>query len=130
VDAPSPRPVFVYDGDCAFCTRTARWVEARVDGRAGVQPWQALDLDALGLTERDVTEASCWVEDGRRDRGHRSIGRALLAVGGAWGLVGRLILVPPLSWVAGPVYAVIARNRHRMPGGTDACRLEDRPAGR
>ena len=126
---PSPRPVFVYDGDCAFCTRVARWVEGRVNGQADVQPGHALDLDALGLTEGDVTAAAWWIEDGRRDRGYRSIGRALIAVGGAWGLAGRLMLVPPVSWLARPVYALVARNRHKMPGGTDACRLEDRPAG-
>src|SRR5262245_13184856 len=130
MDAPPPRPVLVFDGDCAFCTRSARWVEARVDGRADVRPWQELDLVALGLTERDVSEAAWWVEGERRDRGHRSIGRALIAIGGAWGLAGRLILVPPVSWVARPVYTLVARNRHKMPGGTDACRLEDRPAGR
>ena len=130
MDSPSGRPLFVYDGDCAFCTRTARWVEARVDGRADVQPWQALDLDILGLTEREVTGAAWWVEDGKPDGGYRSIGRALVAIGGAWGLAGRLILVPPVSWLARPVYALVASNRHKMPGGSDACRLEDRPARR
>ena len=126
----SPRAVLVYDGDCAFCTRSARWVEHRVDGRADVRPWQALDLDELGLTEDDVASAAWWVEGKRRDRGHRSIGRALIAIGGLWGLAGRLLLVPPVSWVAAPVYALVARYRHKMPGGTDACRIEDRPAAR
>jgi predicted DCC family thiol-disulfide oxidoreductase YuxK len=124
------RPVLVYDGDCAFCTRSARWVEHRVGAKATVQPWQALDLPALGLTEREVTEAAWWVDGRRRDRGHRSIGRAFIAIGGLWALVGRVILVPPSSWLARPVYALVARNRHKMPGGTDACRVDDRPAAR
>jgi predicted DCC family thiol-disulfide oxidoreductase YuxK len=40
-----------------------------------------------------------------------------------WRLVGRLIITPPVSWLAGPVYALIARNRHRLPGASDSCRL-------
>lgn len=119
------RPILVYDGDCAFCTRTARWAERRLHDRAAVRPWQALDLDALGLTEHDVTTAAWWVDGDRRDAGHRSIGRALVAIGGLWRLLGWLLLLPPVSWIARPVYALIARNRHKMPGGTDACRLDE-----
>lgn len=92
--APERHPIFVYDGDCAFCTRTARWAERRLGGRAAVEAWQALDLGALGLTIHDVTTAAWWIDGERRDRGHRSIGRALVAIGGAWGIVGRLLLVP------------------------------------
>jgi predicted DCC family thiol-disulfide oxidoreductase YuxK len=125
-----PDPLLVYDGDCAFCTRTARRVERRLHGRADVQAWQFLDLAALDLTVRDVTTAAWWIDGPRRDRGHRAIGRALVAVGGAWGVVGRLLLVPPVSWVARPVYALVARFRHRMPGATDACRLDDQPVSR
>ncbi len=46
-----------------------------------------------------------------------------MAAGGVWGLIGRLMLVPPVSWLAAAVYAVVARNRHRLPGATDACRV-------
>jgi predicted DCC family thiol-disulfide oxidoreductase YuxK len=38
--------------------------------------------------------------------------------------LGWLLLVPPVSWLAIPVYALVARYRYRMPGSTDACRID------
>jgi predicted DCC family thiol-disulfide oxidoreductase YuxK len=116
--------LLVFDGDCGFCTASARWIEARLPESVPVEPWQSLDLEELGLTEHDVTTAAWWIDaTGGRHRGHAAIGRALIEAGGVWGLVGRLIVTPPISWIARPVYALIARNRHRLPGATDACRL-------
>jgi hypothetical protein len=34
-----------------------------------------------------------------------------------------LLLSPPLSWLAPPVYRLIARHRDKLPGGTAACAL-------
>ena len=118
--------MLVFDGDCGFCTSSARWIEARLPRGTPVEPWQSLDLDALGLTERDVTTAAYWVDaDGGLHRGHLAIGRALIAAGGFWGVVGRVLVTPPMSWLARPVYALVARFRHELPGATDACRLPD-----
>ena len=119
--------LLVFDGDCGFCTASARWIEARLPpGKVRVEPWQVLDVDELGLTEADVTTAAWWIEDeGRRFRGHAAVGRSLNEAGGLWGVVGRIIVTPPISWIARPVYALVARNRHRLPGATDACRLPD-----
>ncbi len=117
--------MLVFDGDCAFCTSSAAWIERRLPADVRVAPWQILDLDELGLTEADVTTAAYWIDsDGAAHRGHLAIGRSLIAAGGAWALVGRLIVVPPVSWLAAPVYRLIARYRHRMPGATDACRVD------
>jgi len=123
-NAPTTTPLLIFDGDCSFCTSSAQWIEHRLPSGVRVEPWQRLDLPALGLTERDVTTAAYWVDDsGRKFRGHRSIAKALLATGGAWRYVGAVLLVPPISWVAALGYVVIAKNRHRLPGGTPACKL-------
>lgn len=117
--------LLIFDGDCGFCTTSARWIERRLPEGVRVAPWQILDLDEFALTEHDVTTAAYWVDDaGRAHRGHLGIGRALMAAGGAWPLVGRLIVLPPISWVARPIYALIAKNRHRMPGAGEACRVD------
>lgn len=118
--------LLVYDGDCGFCTASARWIGTRLPA-ADVRPWQALDLDELGLSEDDVEGAAWWFDkDGRRHRGSQAIARALIAAGGWRATLGWLLRLPPLSWLGVPVYAAIARNRHRMPGATDACRIDGR----
>lgn len=120
------RPLLVFDGDCAVCTSVARWAERHLVGRADVRPWQFLDLAPLGLTEDEVSTAMYWVDaDGRTSRGHLGAGRMLQAFGGAWRPLGWLARTPPTSWLADPLYRLVAANRHRLPGATPACRLDD-----
>jgi predicted DCC family thiol-disulfide oxidoreductase YuxK len=116
-------PLLIFDGDCSFCTSSAHWIRHRLPETVHVEPWQRLDLNAYDLGVRDVTTAAYWVDErGKQYRGHRSIGKALVAAGGVWKPVGALILVPPFSWLAAGVYAIIARNRSRHPGGTPECK--------
>lgn len=116
----------IYDGDCGFCTASAAWFARRRDpSEVAVDPWQALDLDRLGLTVQQVSIEAWWVDAaGHTHSGHRAVARALEALGGAWPLAGRLLRVRLVSWVAAPAYRLVARNRHRLPGSTAACRLE------
>ena len=58
--------MLVYDGDCGFCTRCARWVGTRSHG-VEVVPWQTLDLAALGLSEQQVRTAAYWLDDDTTD---------------------------------------------------------------
>ena len=66
-DGVRARPVFLFDGDCAFCSTCARFIERRIPTSAFVEAWQtALDtateslkrhfhvasLDGFGLRER------------------------------------------------------------------------------
>lgn len=129
---PPERPVFLYDGDCAFCTTCAQFVERRIPTAAAVTPWQFADLDSLGVAQDDVEAAVVWVAAGRRPvAGPVAIARLLVDAGSFWRPLGWLLDLPPVRWVAWPVYRLIARNRHRMPGGTAACSLpqaeRDRP---
>ena len=112
----------IFDADCGFCTASADWLGRH--GRVTTQPWQTLDLGAAGLTERDVTEAAWYLTpDGGRLRGARAVAAALRDCGLPWRLLGHLIDLPPVRPLAAVGYAVVARNRHRLPGSTDACRL-------
>ena len=80
------------------------------------------DLAALGLTTGEAARAVQWVSpDGQVSAGARAVGRWLWSSGGVWRLPGALCLVPPTSWVAEGVYRLVARFRHRLPGGTAAC---------
>jgi predicted DCC family thiol-disulfide oxidoreductase YuxK len=115
----------VFDGDCGFCTTSARWLSR--DGRVDTVPWQFLDLDAVGLTLEQVTTSVWWlVEDRPVDHSSRAIGRALLVRGAPWSWGGRVLLLGPVRPLADAVYRLVARYRHRLPGGTPACALRDR----
>jgi predicted DCC family thiol-disulfide oxidoreductase YuxK len=124
--ARHPAPLLIYDGDCSFCTASAKWVAARWRGNAQAVPWQTLAPDELaehGLTEDDVRCAAWWIaEDGRTFRGHLAIAQALKACSGWLGPVGHVLLVPPFLWIGAAVYPLMGRWRHFLPGGTPACK--------
>jgi len=117
-------PVLVYDGDCAFCTRSVRFIERRISRHPRIVAWQHADLEPLGLTAEMCETAVQWVgTDGSVASGHRAVARTLIHGGGLWWVMGRIILLPGISSVSALVYRWVARNRHRMPGGTAECVL-------
>ncbi|HEV2361630.1 MAG TPA: DCC1-like thiol-disulfide oxidoreductase family protein [Acidimicrobiales bacterium] len=122
-------PILVFDGDCGFCTTSARWAERGFHHGERAEAWQQLGEETLasfGLTIQDVERAAWWVDHaGLRERGHRAAGRALWAAGGLRRLAGAFVLTPPTSWVAAGVYRAVARWRYRLPGGTPACRVDN-----
>ena len=112
---PSP-PLFVFDGDCGFCRKWARWLQGRTDPDATFVPFQQLDLGPLGLVARDVESASYWVdEQGRTFRGNRSIARALRRGPGGWRMLGWIADLPLIRHALTPIYRLVVRNRHRLP---------------
>ena len=115
-------PTLLFDGDCGFCTSAARWGERHLAGDVRVVPWQRTDLGPLRLTAAECGHSVQWVDGDRRASGARAIGAWLTRTGGAWTVPGVLTRVPPTSWIAAGGYALIARFRHRLPGGTPACR--------
>jgi len=122
----------VYDGDCAFCTSSVRWVTRLGLAVDEVVPWQHSDLGALGLTQQQCEAKMQLVLPEGTWAGHAAAGKLLLRSRWYWKPLGALLLVPPTSWVARAVYRWVADHRDRMPGGTAACALpqEERPATR
>lgn len=119
-----PRPVLLYDGDCAFCTTCARLVEKRIRPDADVVAWQFADLAALRVTAEQATDAVQWVQaDGVVRSGHEAIAAMLGSGGPISRLAGHFLILPGISWIARKVYALVAINRHRLPGGTPACKV-------
>jgi len=110
----------VYDGDCAFCTSSVRLL-LRLRVRADtVIAWQHADLPALGLTAEQCQAELQWVaDDGVVSSGHEAVARLLLGSALPWRLCGRLLLVPPVSWLAARAYDWIADHPHRLPGAVD-----------
>jgi predicted DCC family thiol-disulfide oxidoreductase YuxK len=88
------------------------------------QPSQWIDHESLGLSHHDVTHYVWLVTDGERFRGHAAVAALLRRQRPArWRFLGHLLVTPPFSWAAAVAYALIARFRHRLPGGTPACAM-------
>ncbi|MFL6107621.1 MAG: DCC1-like thiol-disulfide oxidoreductase family protein [Marmoricola sp.] len=109
----------VYDADCAFCTRSAHWLDD------APVPWHTLDLDAVQVTRAEADANAGFLEEGRITAlGAPAIAAALRARRGGASLLGWLLTTPGIRDLAARIYPRIATNRHRMPGGTAACKVE------
>jgi predicted DCC family thiol-disulfide oxidoreductase YuxK len=121
-------PWLIFDGDCAFCTSSAHWLARRLRRLRGpnarLVAWQFTDLAALGTTAERTRREALWVStDGTLYGGAAAFAAWLKFRGGAYAIVGRAIDLPVIRALAAAVYRVIAKNRHRMPGGSPACAL-------
>ena len=131
-------PVVVFDGDCAFCTTCMLWLQRQFPAAFDSKPYQRADLASWGLTTDECHAKLQWLGrpdavDGDRGRlqGSLAVGAILRtggrAVGGlrglGWRSMGELTRVPPTSWIAMGIYAWVAANRQRLPGGTPACQM-------
>jgi len=122
--------VFVFDGDCAFCSACAAFIERRIPTPARVVAWQHTDLAPFGLTRADCDAAVQWVSLDTAGRvsvgplaGPAGIAALLRSSTRAWRVAGSALGWRPVTALAWPVYRWISRNRHRLPGGTPVCSL-------
>lgn len=122
--------VLLYDGDCGFCTASTHWLEARLgpfDGNSWplVRPWHSDDEQRYGITPAEADLEIHWVD---RCGGILGGADAILAYGrtggGGWPWLARLLSRPGAVQLTRAGYRLIARNRHRLPGSTDACQVQ------
>ena len=96
--------ILVFDGDCAFCTRSAGFITRRIKPSTAVQ----------------------WVgTSGEIRSGAAAITAMLKEAGVGWAALGTIGDLPGIRSVAAGTYRVIAKNRHRLPGSTAACDTSD-----
>ena len=115
-------------GDCSFCASCARFIARHIHPNAEVLAWQFADLADLGLTAAECTAAVQHVAPGHPSTaGPAAIADLLRNSTGFWRPAGRLLGLRPVTALAWPIYNWVARNRHRMPGGTAACAFPTRP---
>jgi predicted DCC family thiol-disulfide oxidoreductase YuxK len=114
----------LFDGDCGFCTTSARLL-GRVAPGATVVPWQQANLATLGVRADEAAASVQWVApDGQVSAGAEAMARLLLDAGRGWAWLGRVMLLPGVRRLAQLGYRIVAANRHRLPGGTPACRAD------
>jgi predicted DCC family thiol-disulfide oxidoreductase YuxK len=114
----------LYDGDCGFCSSSARLAQ-RLAPEVHVVAYQHVALDGFGLTEQQCQDALAWVGASGTAHGADAVAHLLLAASRPWRVAGRLLLAPGVRRVAAGVYRTVAANRYRLPGGTPACRVPD-----
>lgn len=93
-------------------------------GRLDLQPFQFLKLGQLGVSLEDARNSVQFLNGNNRYSGARAIGEALVAARTVWSIAGWIIKAPVVLSFAELVYLLIAKNRHRLPGGTPACELK------
>ena len=120
--------VLLFDGDCAFCSTSARLLQRWVRPDCLVLPYQHVDLVMWHVTaDRAAAEVRFVQRDGDTvliSGGAQAIAEALLTGRQPWRLLGAALLAPGLASVADLGYRWIAANRYRLPGGTPECALD------
>jgi predicted DCC family thiol-disulfide oxidoreductase YuxK len=116
--------LLIFDGDCGFCTTTANWIVEHSSVEVAAKPNQWTDLEPLGLT-RDEAEAKVQlVWDGLVYSGHKCFAKLLMIQRNPLiRLVGRIVNSEALDGISSLGYDWVAKNRHRLPGGTPACKM-------
>lgn len=122
--SPISFPTFVYDGDCAFCSSCARFVQRWIPTPARVEAWQLTDIAALGLTVEECDAAVQWSRSAtQHSSGPEAIADLLKSSRPWWRVAGHLLSLRPVLWAAWPAYHWVSRNRDKLPGGTATCAL-------
>lgn len=112
----------IFDGDCGFCTSAVNVLRRVLPSFPESRPYQHTELADYALTTEDAEHYVWLVTPRRQYAGHLAVSALLRGQPGfAWRFAGRLIAVPPWSWLAAAAYALVARYRHALPGGTPAC---------
>jgi len=117
--------LMIFDGDCAFCSSAARLLRRMTRSRIAIRPFQHLELSKYGLTEELISKAVYYISSDGTFAAARAIARCLIDSGTFWSVAGRLLDFLPVRPVARYVYYAIAKNRHRRPGGTPECSLDN-----
>lgn len=116
----------LYDGDCGFCTTSVRWATRTVRPAAMLVPWQGESTTLTDPLREVLTTAVVAV---RGDLVVATGGRAVIELlrtssRAPFRWCAAVLALPVLRGVVDLTYRVVARNRHRLPGSTEACRLD------
>jgi predicted DCC family thiol-disulfide oxidoreductase YuxK len=119
--ASAVRLVVLYDRDCGLCTATARalrrWDRHDRLELLPLQDAERSDRPAIvaAWRERPLSTALHVVEEaGGRVRAGGDAALAIAAALPGGGVVRPLAAIPPLRWLVGLTYGIVARHRHRI----------------
>ncbi|TFC47177.1 MULTISPECIES: thiol-disulfide oxidoreductase DCC family protein [Cryobacterium] len=116
--------LFLFDGDCGLCQNAVDRMKRRIAPQIVFATYQSVDLDALGVTLATCLEGPVLVRaDGSHVVGVGAMAGMLLTARNPYPFFGRVMMTPVASLLLNRVQSVFYRNRHRLPGGTETCRI-------
>ncbi len=121
---PTDRPIVFFDGACTICNasvdfilkhdRRGQFLFAPLQGETAAALLPPLPANSEDWSMMLVDESGIY------DRSDAAL-RVGARLGGIWGLVGLALHLP--RWLRDGVYRIIARNRYRVFGHHDTCRV-------
>ncbi|MET9662422.1 DUF393 domain-containing protein [Streptomyces sp. NPDC006510] len=119
------RSVLAFDGDCGFCQAAVRQMQLRARPRTKAVAWQTLPPELTQAHLRRLDREVLLFDGGQARYGGAPALAEFLSSSPArrYRLAGHCLRLPPINLAAHVIYRTVARNRHRMPGGTAACAL-------
>jgi len=122
--------VLIYDGDCQFCQLSLEFGLKHLKIFPKYVAFQRISPADFGLTSEQVQSqifmASTAQAPEKPVGGHLAAAEIMRMQKNPLLLfIGWLMTKPPVSWLAGLVYRWVAKNRHRLPGGSRQCKIED-----
>ena len=120
-----PRPLLLFDGGCALCNGTVRWLLRRDrQGRLHYAPL-ASDLGRRLLLEHGLPAESdtvVLIDEQGAHRRSESVWRVLRLLPWPWRALSVVRVIP--RFLRDAVYRFIARIRFRVFGRSDICKLQ------
>ena len=116
--------IILFDGTCAFCERSVRFIATRDNGyfRFGAsQNAEGQALLAQHGTSREAARSIILIEDGEIALRSTAVLKIAQHLSTPWRWAGVLLWVP--LPVRDAVYRVIAAVRHRLAGPSSACEI-------
>jgi len=116
--------IILFDGTCAFCERSVRFIAARDGGHfkfgASQNPEGRALLEQFG-TSRDAARSMILIEDGRIFMRSDAVLRVARHLKAPWKYASLFLYVPrPIRDV---LYRGVAAVRHRIAGESNACEI-------
>ena len=116
--------VILFDGTCAFCEGSVRFIAARDNGffRFGAsQTPEAAGLLARHHIDREAARSMILIEDGQVYLRSTAVLRVARHMRAPWKFASIFLWVP--LPIRDAVYRVIASIRHRIAGQSNACEI-------
>jgi predicted DCC family thiol-disulfide oxidoreductase YuxK len=118
------QPLFLFDGDCGVCQNGTASMRRRFDPPVDMSAYQCVDLSAYGITDDEVLEGPVLVRvNGSHVVGPLAIAEMLRISRRPYRTLGVAMLLPGVSQLLHSIGPSVYRQRHRLPGASETCRI-------